>query len=59
LLLPKYIPSDLISLSVQLILIYCLLVANIWHLIGRLYQPAAWRIFATKSVQALIQRKCR
>jgi hypothetical protein len=29
--------------------------ANIWHLIGRLYQPAAWRIFTTKSVQALVQ----
>jgi hypothetical protein len=26
--------------------------ANIWHLIGRLYQPAAWRIFITKSIQA-------
>jgi hypothetical protein len=24
------------------------ILANIWHLIGRLYQPAAWRIFPTK-----------
>ena len=24
-----------------------------------LYQPAAWRIFTTKSVQALVQRKCQ
>ena len=22
---------------------------NIWHLIGRLYQPAAWRIITTKT----------
>jgi hypothetical protein len=29
------------------------ILANIWHLIGRLYHPAAWRIFTTKSVQAL------
>ena len=26
--------------------------ANIWHLIGRLYQPAVWQFFTTKSVQA-------